>query len=135
MTESCLVKELNGRKYRCFFELTLLVIGGKWKPIILWHLSQGGVMRFGELRRSIPDVTERMLTRQLRELASDGLVHREVYRVVPPKVEYSLTEMGQSLIHILQEMRDWGVTYEEYVNGGEVLSGDGFEKKERLTYW
>ncbi|MFW5488446.1 MAG: winged helix-turn-helix transcriptional regulator [Desulfovibrio sp.] len=125
----CPIKILNGRKYQCFFELAFLVIGGKWKPVILWHLSQEKALRFGELRRTIPEVTERMLTKQLRELETDGLVHREVFRVVPPKVEYSLTEMGRSLIPILEQMRDWGASYEEFLNGGEALRGADSEKK------
>ncbi len=119
----CRTKEINGKKYKCFFELTFLIIGGKWKPVILWHLSQNTVLRFGELRKAAPDVTERMLTKQLRELEADGLVHRQVYMVVPPKVEYSLTPMGQSLIPILLQMRDWGIAYEEFLNGEAVFPG------------
>ena len=83
------------------------VIGGKWKVIIIHHLL-GGTRRFSELRRLIPQVTQRMLTSQLRELERDGAVHREVYPQVPPKVEYSLTRLGNSLEPVLQLMHDWG---------------------------
>ncbi len=125
---ACKVKEIGGKRYRCYFELTLAVIGGKWKPIILYHLSLAEAVRFGELRRGMPDVTERMLTRQLRELESDGLVHREVYREVPPRVEYSLTEMGRSLLPILAQMQAWGVKYESFLGGEGAFDGDGYER-------
>jgi DNA-binding HxlR family transcriptional regulator len=106
----------------------LHVIGGKWKPIILYRLADEGTLRFGGLRRAIPDVTERMLTRQLRELERDGLVRREVFREVPPRVEYSLTHTGQTLIPILKDMCAWGEQYErdfgeEAADG--VTAGDG----------
>lgn len=124
----CKVKEIAGKRYRCYFELTLAVIGGKWKPIILHHLAVGGSVRFGALRRSVADVTERMLTRQLRELEADGLVHREVYREVPPRVEYSLTEMGRGLIPLLFQMRDWGVEYERFLGGSGCFAAKGYEQ-------
>ena len=94
----------------CPVEATLDLVGGKYKALILWHLS-GGVLRFSELRSRIPKATPKMLTQQLRELEADDLVHREVYPVIPPKVEYSLTELGQSLMPILVAMRDWGSSY------------------------
>ena len=124
----CKIKEIGGKRYRCYFELTLSVIGGKWKPIILYHLSLADAVRFGELRRGMPDVTERMLTRQLRELEADGLVHREVYREVPPRVEYSLTDMGASLIPILKQMQAWGVEYEDFLGGAWSFDGEGYER-------
>ena len=126
----CRVKEISGKRYRSYFELTLAVIGGKWKPIILYHLSLASAVRFGELRRGMPDVTERMLTRQLRELESDGLVHREVYREVPPRVEYSLTQMGRSLIPLLLQMRAWGVDYEKFLGADVIFVGEGYERPE-----
>jgi len=86
------------------------VIGGKWKPLIVWNLMQR-THRFGELRRALPTVTQQMLTAQLRELETAGIVHREVYREVPPKVEYSLTPMGKGLGDLLSEMVRWGETY------------------------
>ena len=126
MVKPCKIKDHNGKQYRCFFELTLSLIGGKWKPVILYHLAQEKVMRFGELGRSLPEITQRMLTKQLRELEADGLVHREVYREVPPKVEYSLTELGHELIPIFLELRKWGMKYEERMLG-ENLSEAGYE--------
>ena len=94
----------------CPVEATLDLIGGKYKALILWHLSEG-VLRFSELRSRIPKATPRMLTQQLRELEEQALIHREVYPVIPPKVEYSLTETGRSLLPILVAMRDWGADY------------------------
>ncbi len=85
-------------------------IGGKWKGVTLFHLLDG-VKRFNELQRDVGGVTQRMLTKQLRELEAAGLVHREVYPVVPPKVEYSLTEKGESLRPILMALKDWGETH------------------------
>lgn len=91
----------------CGVEATLEVIGGKWKGVILYHLCSG-VKRFNELGRLLPKITQRMLTRQLRELENDGLINREVYPQVPPKVEYSLTEYGQSLEPIIMSLKSWG---------------------------
>ena len=94
----------------CPVEATLDLIGGKYKALILWHLSDG-VLRFNELRTRIPKATPKMLTQQLRELENQELVHREVYPVIPPKVEYSLTSTGRSLMPILVAMRDWGAEF------------------------
>ena len=89
---------------------TLAIIGGKWKILILYHLCTG-TQRFNELRRLLPDITQRMLTLQLRELEDDGIVHREVYPQVPPKVEYSLTAFGKTLIPVIEVMDAWGKQY------------------------
>ena len=94
----------------CPVETTLELIGGKYKSLILWHLSNGK-LRFSELRSRITKATPKMLTQQLRELESQNLIHREVFPVIPPKVEYSLTETGKSLMPILVAMRDWGAGY------------------------
>ena len=94
----------------CPVEATLDLIGGKYKALILWHLSEKK-LRFSELRKVITTATPKMLTQQLRELESQALIHREVFPVVPPKVEYSLTELGRSLLPILVAMRDWGADY------------------------
>lgn len=94
----------------CPVEATLELIGGKYKALILWHLSQG-ILRFSELRQVIKGATPKMLTQQLRELEEDGVIHREVFPVVPPRVEYSLTARGRSLLPILNAMRDWGTDY------------------------
>ena len=98
------------RKDNCPVEATLELIGGKYKALILWHLSNGK-LRFSELRKIITNATPKMLTQQLRELEAHALIHREVFPVIPPKVEYSLTETGRSLLPILVAMRDWGAGY------------------------
>jgi DNA-binding HxlR family transcriptional regulator len=91
-------------------EATLDVIRGKWKGVVLFHLCSGK-KRFNELRRLMPDLTPRMLTLQLRELERDGVVRREIFSQIPPKVEYSLTPVGQALEPALQQMREWGERY------------------------
>ena len=94
----------------CPVESTLDLIGGKYKALILWHLSEK-TLRFSELHKTISSATAKMLTQQLRELEAHNLVHREVFPIVPPKVEYSLTDLGRSLLPILVAMRDWGANY------------------------
>lgn len=94
----------------CPVAATLELIGGKYKALILWHLSEGK-LRFSELKKQIKGATPKMLTQQLRELEASNLIHREVFPVIPPKVEYSLTETGRSLMPILVAMRDWGAEY------------------------
>ena len=95
---------------RCPVAATLELIGGKYKALILWHLSERK-LRFTELHKLIQGATPKMLTQQLRELESQQLIHREVFPIIPPKVEYSLTDLGKSLIPILVAMRDWGAGY------------------------
>ena len=98
------------KKENCPVSATLELIGGKYKALILWHLSEKK-LRFSELRNRVLGATPKMLTQQLRELETHQLIHREVFPVIPPKVEYSLTETGRSLLPILVAMRDWGANY------------------------
>ena len=94
----------------CPVGITLELIGGKYKALILWHLAENK-LRFSELRKMISSATPKMLTQQLRELESQALIHREVFPIIPPRVEYSLTELGKSLLPVLVSMRDWGADY------------------------
>lgn len=105
--------------YHCPVEATLEVIGGKWKAVILFHLTHEGTHRFAELRRKIPGVSERMLTQQLRELEDHGIVHREVYAEVPPKVEYSMTDYGRTLRPITEAMCQWGQKHIRRIKTGK----------------
>ncbi len=101
------MESMRDSEERCPTEAALAVIGGRWKVPILWNLM-GGTLRFGELSRTLPSATQKMLTQQLRELERDGLVHRKVYAEIPPKVEYSLTPLGRSLEPILVSLTEWG---------------------------
>ncbi|MBF6328374.1 winged helix-turn-helix transcriptional regulator [Nocardia transvalensis] len=94
--------------YFCGIDAAMDVIGGKWKALILWELENSRVRRFGQLRRNLPGVSEKMLIQQLRELEEDGIVERVVYREVPPRVEYSLTELGTRLNRALEPLGAWG---------------------------
>jgi len=106
-------KEMNyDGPYGCSVEAAHSVIGGRWKAVILFKLLENDVLRFGELKKTIPQIRQRMLTNQLRELETDGIVARKVFPVVPPKVEYRLTEYGKSLEPILHAMRDWGALHQ-----------------------
>jgi len=100
----------NEKIYHCPVEAALDVIGGKWKPLILWALRDN-VLRFGELRKELPGVNTKMLTKQLRELEEDGVVTRKVYPEVPPRVEYRITDFGKTLIPILEALCNWGADY------------------------
>ncbi|MBI9012076.1 MAG: helix-turn-helix transcriptional regulator [Clostridiales bacterium] len=111
MSGSLKTPRIIQKKYNSTFEITIDLIGGKWKPLILWHLSQKRILRFNELRKLIPHITPKMLTQQLRELEVDQLVKRKVYPQVPPKVEYSLTEFGKSLLPVLCTLCEWGEKY------------------------
>ena len=97
----------------CTVEATLTLIGGKWKGVILYRLLTENVLRFNELRRLLPNITQRMLTNQLRELEGDGLIARKVYPEVPPKVEYRLTAYGQTLKPVIQALKKWGDAHVE----------------------
>jgi DNA-binding HxlR family transcriptional regulator len=100
------------RTYYCNLEVTLEIIGGKWKGLILYHLIKGP-KRTSELKRLIPNITQKMLIQTLRELETSGLLHREMYKQVPPKVEYSTTELAQSLEPVLSALCNWGQNYAE----------------------
>jgi DNA-binding HxlR family transcriptional regulator len=100
-------------------EKVLDIIGGKWKMLVLFHLGMNGTVRFGELKRKIPGVTQRMLTLTLREMEKDGIVNRKVYPEVPPKVEYRLTEEGADLKEVYVTMGKWGFKHAKMLEGSE----------------
>jgi DNA-binding HxlR family transcriptional regulator len=95
----------------CRVDDALGILVGKWKPIILLHLLKNGTLRFSELKRSMPRITQKMLTNQLRELEDEDIIQRVVYPQVPPKVEYSITDYGKSLEPILEAMHEWGTKH------------------------
>lgn len=105
----------------CKVETALEILVGKWKPVILFHLFANGTMRFSELQRAIPDITKKMLTSQLRELEYHDIIHREVYRQIPPKVEYSISEYGKGMVPVLVAINDWGMAHVKHL---EELYGD-----------
>ncbi|WP_408897375.1 winged helix-turn-helix transcriptional regulator [Nocardioides sp. R1-1] len=107
--------------YICGIDAALDVVSGKWKGLVLWELHAHGVRRFAELRRALPGVSEKMLAQHLREMEADGLVERRVHAEVPPRVEYSLTEVGAALNEALRPLGDWG---------RERLRRDGLEVRE-----
>lgn len=121
MNQPCKIMKIRNKEYTYSVELTLDIIGGKWKPLILWHLGTGGTKRFSEIKRSLPGITQKMLTQQLRELETDGMINRKIYPQVPPKVEYSLTEEGNSLMPVLDTMCKWGKEYYERVEKNTEL--------------
>lgn len=114
---------MDEQAMNCPVDAALDMIGGKYKALILWHLTDA-TLRFGELRRLIPKATPKMLTQHLRELEAQRMVVRTVYPVVPPKVEYALTELGRSIRPVLQGMYDWGADY---------LRGQGIEVNCSMT--
>lgn len=102
------LNKVSCNSYRCEIEVTLEILTGKWKALIIWNLNLHKVIRYNEFIRLIPGITQKMLSQQLKDLEQNGLVSRTVYPEVPPMVEYSLTELGQDLIPILEEMDKWG---------------------------
>ncbi|WP_047982277.1 winged helix-turn-helix transcriptional regulator [Ornithinibacillus contaminans] len=102
---------MNIEPEQCRVEDALGILVGKWKPIILLHLLKNGTQRFSEMKRSLPGITQKMLTKQLRELEDEDIVERVIYPQVPPKVEYSITEYGRSLEPILHAMHEWGTKH------------------------
>lgn len=103
---------ISGKQFECPVNLTLHTIMGKWKALILWQLNSKK-KRYGELRKALPTITHKMLTQQLRELEADGIISRTVYPVVPPKVEYALTEQGKEIGSILDMMAEWAQKYRD----------------------
>lgn len=102
--------EFEGQRYHNPVELALHVIGGKWKMPILWRLSRR-VWRYGELRRELPEISHKMLTQHLRELEAHGLITRTVHAVVPPHVDYAITDLGRSAVPAIEALRTWGALY------------------------
>lgn len=99
--------KLDGTFYYCPVDLTLSVIGGRWKGLVFWNLRHGA-LRFGEIKKILVGINDKMLTQVLRELEKAGIVHRQAFEVIPPKVEYSLTEEGQKLLPVMKLMEEWG---------------------------
>ncbi len=114
-------------------EITMEVIGGKWKPLIIYHLMRG-TLRFNELRRLMPLVTQRMLTRYLRELEQHGVVHRKIYAEVPPRVEYTLTPLGQTLKPVMDMLLDWGLMYLGNHPEIEIVSPEDMTREKRKPH-
>jgi len=123
------VFKLDNKTYHCAMDVTMDFIGGKWKTVVLWYL-RNGALRFGELGKKIPDMTEKMLSIQLKQLEEDGLVKREVFAEVPLRVEYSLTPFGQSLKPVLEAIAKWGREL-GHSKGKLVEVKPGKHKKER----
>jgi len=117
---------LNGQEFHCAMDVTMCYIGGKWKTVVLWYLRKDK-KRFSELRRLIPNITEKMLSLQLKDLENDGIVGRKLYAEVPPRVEYFLTDFGKSLIPMLEEIARWGRNLAE--SKGKVIDKEGMKKK------
>jgi len=111
--------KINDTLYHCAMDVTMDYIGGKWKTVVLWYL-RNKTLRFGELKKQIPDITEKMLSIQLKTLEEDGLVKREVFAEVPLRVEYSLTDFGKTLLPVLEAIAKWGRNLGE--NEGTLVS-------------
>ena len=138
MEYQCDAKKAGEVEFRCYFQLAMMIIGGKWKPKVLFHLAQTEAVRFGALRRGVIGITEKMLIQSLKELEKDGLVNRKVYRQVPPKVEYSLTDLGKSFIPVLNAMFEWGKSYASYLvadkkTNCDYKAGNVFENIDELV--
>jgi DNA-binding HxlR family transcriptional regulator len=109
--------------FRCGVEVAMAVMGGKWKGLVLWHLRLK-TLRFTQLQRRLRTVTQKMLTQQLRELEANGLIHRQIYAEVPPRVEYSLTDEGRKVVPILELMCQWGQEYLQKTEGVNLSCTD-----------
>lgn len=104
-------QEKRQKDFQCSIGFAMTVIGGKWRAIVLWHIMKNGLIRYGQLKRSIPNISHKILSQELKNLENDGLVERKAYATIPPKVEYILTERGESLEDILTRICDWGKEY------------------------
>lgn len=107
------ILDISECRITCPMEFALTQISGKWKLVILWHIYKNEVIRYGELKRSLNKITDKMLSNELKELAHDKIIYKEVYEEIPLKVEYSLTEYGKSLIPIMEMLFNWG---EEHIS-------------------
>jgi len=117
---------LNGQEFHCAMDVTMNYIGGKWKTVVLWYLRKDK-KRFSELKRLIPNITEKMLSLQLKTLENDGIIKRKLYAEVPPKVEYCLTDFGKSLVPMLEEIARWGRNLGE--SKGKIVDKEARNKK------
>jgi len=118
--ETCYMREQCLKYDTCPMALVQKLLSGKWKILILWFLS-AGVCRFNDIRKKLPNVTQKMITQQLRSLENDHLIYRHVYPVVPPKVEYGLTDLGREIVPLLEAMHSFGV---EYLGQGFPVTAD-----------
>lgn len=120
----CHMKNSCAHYKTCPMVIVHKLISGKWKILILWYLSNE-TLRFSDLKKKLPEITQKMLTNQLRSLEEDGLISRTVYPVVPPKVEYALTDIGKEMLPLLQSMYNYGITYHQAQNKKESHIGQG----------
>ncbi len=112
---------LSGKSFHCSMELTLDLIGGKWKPILIYHIGTHGVVRYGELKRLLPAISERVLSRELRALENSNIIHRKVYDEKVLRVEYSLTEVGNEVLPVLNALTLWGQKYNEQFQYAQII--------------
>lgn len=119
---------IRGREFHCALDVTMSFIGGKWKTVVLWYLRKDK-KRFSELKARIPEITEKMLSLQLKDLEKDGIVKRKVYPEVPPRVEYSLTEFGKTLVPVLESIAGWGKDLGRKED--QLLEGEKKKKKKK----
>lgn len=116
------LNKVSCSNYRCEIEITLEILSGKWKTLIIWNLSKYKVIRYNEFKRLIPEVTQKMLSQQLKNLEQNGIINKQVYPQTPPMVEYSLTKIGEELIPILQAMDNWGKNFVDNYMHSDIKS-------------
>lgn len=119
---------MTKKVFHCNVELTLDIIGGKWKPLIMHHIGNYDSIRYGELKRKIPNINERVLTRQLKDLEKDKLINRKAYNQLPLKVEYSLSALGKNIEPILEQLGAWGLEYNNNFHYGEIDFEDNYQE-------